>query len=85
MKDNKTRALMHVFGKVLGPTMRIVDVKPSENEWLGYKTYMVRYEYSFEPGEYNTLEFLPSPKTEKEVNDALEELEYQAAGKEFPE
>lgn len=77
----RQRALLYVIGKrVRG----IVDVKETDNTWAGYPTYLIRYEDCRYPGEYNTAEFLPSAKTQQEINDAMAELDYQAQGKEFP-
>lgn len=78
------RALMYVIGRKFSNDMRIVDVRPSDSNWAGYPTYKVRYEFAAEPGVYINMEFLPSKETEKELNNALHELEYQAEGKEFP-
>ena len=75
---------MYVISQKFSKDMKIVNVKPSDNEWAGYKTYIVKYELCHEPGRYYTMEFLPSRETEKQLNDALYELEYQAEGKEFP-
>lgn len=54
------------------------------NQWAGQPTYLIRYENCNEPGAYIPGEFLPSEETQKEIEDALAELEYQAAGLEFP-
>lgn len=77
----KQRALMYIIGKRI---KGIVDVKETNNTWAGYHTYLVRYERCESPGKYITMEFLPSAKTQKEINDAMAELDFQAQGKEFP-
>lgn len=82
---NKQRALLNVLSKKFSKEMIIVDAKEVPPTWTQYPTYTVRYEYAWDRGNYYTMEYLPSEKTEIQVKEALIELDYQAEGLEFPE
>lgn len=92
---NRQRALMYAISKKV---KGLVDVKEhtsntndcwcrheKHNEWIGYPTYMIRYEDCWCKGEYIMAEFLPSEQTQKEIDKAIEELDFQAQGLEFPQ
>ena len=64
---------------------QLVDVWESNNTWAGYPTYLFKYEDCRNRGHYVVGEFLPSVETQKEIEEALAELEYQAQGLEFPD
>lgn len=73
---------MHVISKKV---KGLVDVKEHSNHsWIGRPTYLIRYEHCDERGAYIDAEFLPDDTTQKEINQAVAELQYQAQGLEFP-
>lgn len=79
----RQRALMYVIGKKV---KGLVDVKEHTNHsWIGYPTYLIRYEHCDNRGSYIDAEFLPSEQTQKEIDKAMAELEFQKQGLEFPE